>query len=672
MPLIITLLLSLFFFYPMTAVATSAAETSLHLDWLDKSVKPSQDFYKFANGNWQKNNSIPAAYARWGTFNVLEERNQTIIHHLLQSAADNQQNKPGSEEQQIGDFYFSGMDEATINKAGISPLKPEFDRINHIKNNRDLQQVLAHFQMMGVDTVFEFGQMQDFKDSRQVIGVAAQGNLGLPDRDYYLKDDAKLKKIRQYYLQHIANMFKLLGDSAEQSALEAQKIMDIETTFAKASLSRIEQRDPHQIYHPMNLLTLSKVTPNFSWTDYFADIGHPEIKNINLAMPHFFNVMNTELKNRSLTDWKVYLRWQLVSAYARFLPADFVNENFRMASVLTGAKELLPRWKQVLNKENEMLGFAIGKRYVEQTFPASSKVKVQEILTNIRAALKNDLKTLSWMTPETRKAAIQKLNRMEERIGYPDQWRNYASLMIDRGPYILNVMRAEEFNIRRELNKIGKPVDRTEWDMTPQTVNAYYDPSTNRINMPAGILQPPFFDPNAPAAVNYGAIGFVMGHEITHGFDDQGAQFDGQGNLKNWWTPTDLKKFRAMMQGINHQFSHYRVGHLHVQGGLVTGEATADLGGLTLAYRAFHSSKVYKQAKTIQGFTPDQQFFIGAAHVWATNVRPDEANRLVLTDPHPPAIDRVNGTLANMSEFQNAYGFTTNNSMVNLPRIVIW
>lgn len=375
----------------------------------------------------------------------------------------------------------------------------------------------------------------------------------------------------------------------------------------------------------------------------------------------------------ALEDWKIYLRWRLIDSFAPYLSQPFVDQNFKMVSAIGGAEKILPRWKRVVNTENGALGFAIGKLYVEKYFSPAEKQQVLEILQNIRTALREDLQTLGWMTPETRQAALKKLDLMEERVGYPEKWWDYSTLKIDRGPYVLNVIRANEFLIKRDLDKIGKPVDRTEWHMTPQTINAYYDPSMNNINLPAGILQPPFFDPKAPAAVNYGAIGFIIGHEITHGFDDKGALFDGHGNLKNWWTPEDLKKFQAATHCIAEQFSQYKVnGDLAVQGDLVVGEATADLGGLTLAYKAFQSSKAYKNAKTIEGFTPEQQFFLGSAHVWASNIRPEKARHLVTTDPHPPMVYRVNGTLANMPQFQLAFALEEGSPMVNKNRCTIW
>jgi len=657
-----------------TALAAGAPADgdALHLNWLDRSVKPTQNFFEYANGGWQKSHPIPAAYSTWGTFNILQIRNETIIRELIQDAAK-AHGAPGSAEQKVGDFYASGMDEKLINRLGVSPLSPELDAINGISNLKDLQREVAHLQMIGVDAMFGIGEMQDFKDSSRVIGVAGQGGIGLPDRDYYLKPDAKFKQIRAQYVAHLARTFELLGDGKAVAAHEAAIVMSIETRLAKASMSRVEQRNPHAIYHVMDLVELDHATPNFSWSEYFREIGYPQIKRINLAMPKFFGVLGKDLRDVPLNDWKIYLRWRLIDAFAPYLSKPFVDENFRMQSVLTGAKSLRPRWQRVVSAEDDALGFAVGKLYVKKEFPPSSKEAVLKILHNIRAALKSDLGTLPWMTPATRQAAIAKLDLMGERIGYPDKWRDYSTLRIDRGPYVLNVMRANEFEQKRELNKVGKPVDRNEWYMTPQTVNAYYDPSMNNINFPAGILQPPFFDPKAPAAVNYGSAGWVMGHEMTHGFDDQGAQFDGHGNLKNWWTPQDAKRFHAATACISNHFSRYTVdGDLHVQGKLVTGEETADLGGLTLAWRAFHASRAYKDAKTIDGFTPDQQFFLGAAHVWANNIRPAEARRRVTIDPHAPARYRVNGTLANMPQFQKTFDVPAGSPMVNAHRCVIW
>jgi putative endopeptidase len=645
----------------------------LNLDWIDTSISPAQDFYKYANGIWQKNNPIPPEYPSWGSFNMVSEKMQDIIHQMLIKAAADKEAKSGSIQQKVGDFYFSGMDEDSINQLGVKPLQPEFDRIAAIKNLTDLQSEIAHLHQLGVDVFFGFGSMQDYNNSEKMIAAAVQGGLGLPDKDYYLKDTEKFKKIRDAYVAHVAKMFELLGDTPEKAAAEANTVMKLETQLAEVSMSQVEQRDPHAIYHVMDEAQLAQTMPNFSWPAYFAAIGKGDFKSMNLAMPEFFKFLSAQLTAIPLQDWQTYLRWHLIDDYASYLSKPFVDEHFKMAKVLTGTEKLLPRWKRVVLTENAALGFAIGKMYVDEYFSPAAKKQALDILKNIRFVLKQDINHLAWMTPQTRQAALKKLDLMEERVGYPSKWWDYSSLKVDRGPYVLNVMRANQFLVKRDLNKIGKPIDRSEWSMTPQTINAYYDPSMNNLNIPAGILQAPFFDPDAPAAINYGAIGFVMGHEMTHGFDDQGAQFDGHGNLKNWWKPEDLAKFKEATQCIIEQFSQYVVnGDLHVQGKLVIGEAAADLGGITLAYRAFHHSDAYKNAKTIDGFTPDQQFFLGTAHVWAMNMRPEQLQNQVTTDPHPPAQYRVNGSLANIPQFQQAFNIPENSPMVNKKRCVIW
>ncbi|WP_298627813.1 M13 family metallopeptidase [uncultured Legionella sp.] len=653
--------------------ANNPSNYGLHSDWIDSNVSPSQDFYSYANGAWQKNNPIPPEYASWGSFNLVNENVRDIIHQMLIKASENTNAKPGSIEQKVGDFYYSGMDEQSIDKLGIQPLKPEFSKIDEIKTLQDLQNELVHLHHIGVDALFGFGSMQDFKNSKDMIGALMQSGLGLPDRDYYLKDDPKFKKIRDEYVNHIGKMFELLGVTPDVAANNAKTVMEIETKLATASMSQVAQRDPHAIYHMTTVTELDKAYPNFAISKYLAARGQESITNLNMAMPDFFKTVNSLLTDISLEQWKIYLKWHLIDAYASYLSKPFVEQNFKMAKALTGTEKLLPRWKRVVATENGTLGFAIGKMYVDKYFSAKSREEVLDILKNIRIVLEEDINSLSWMSPETRVAALQKLKLMEERVGYPSKWWDYSSLNVDRGPYVLNVIRANEFLINRDLDKIGKPIDRTEWGMTPQTINAYYDPSMNNLNLPAGILQAPFFDPNAPAAVNYGAIGFVIGHEMTHGFDDQGAQFDGNGNLNNWWKPSDLAKFNKATQCISDQYSKYVVdGDLPVQGKLVVGEATADLGGITLAYRAFHRSNAYKDAKTIDGFTPDQQFFLGTAHVWAMNIRPQQLRNQVTTDPHPPALYRVNGSLANMPQFQEAFNLPDDSPMVNKNRCVIW
>ena len=642
-------------------------------NWLDPAVPASQDFFRHANGGWLKANPIPADRSYWGTDTVLEQDNQTFIKTLVESLVTDASLAEGSARHKVADFFFSGMDERSIDAHGVAPLQPEFARIAAMRSRADLSAEFAHLQRIGVGAPLQFAQMQDFKDSTLVIALALQGGLGLPNREYYLKGEPSFVAVRAEYVPHVARMFLLLGDSQADSAREAQVVMALETRLAKASMPDVEQRDPKAIYHVMSLGGAAALTPQLKWSEFVKGVGHPEIASLNIAMPEFFKQLNREITSTPLAEWKTYLRWQLIDSYAADLSKPFVEEDFHMRSVLTGAKELQPRWLRVLRAEDDALGFAIGEMYVAERFSPAAKQAANAMVLRIRDALKADLQTLQWMSPATRRAAIEKLGQMELRVGYPDRWRDYSALQIDRGPYVLNVLRAREFEQRRQWDKIGKPVDRSDWGMTPQTVNAYYDPSLNSLNIPAGILQPPYFDASWPDAVNYGSTGATtVGHELTHGFDDEGAKFDGHGNLKDWWAPEDLKKFQAATRCIADQFSAYTVaGGLHVQGELVKGEAAADLGGLVLAWRALHASPPAKAAPSAR-FTPDQQFFLAFAHSWAGDLRAEQAQEQVTTDPHPPAEFRANGTLANSRDFQAAFGIPESSPMVKNPRCVIW
>jgi putative endopeptidase len=652
------------------ADAPPKAADGLYLDWIDKSVPPGVDFFRYANGNWIKSHPIPPDRSYWGVDSILEQDNQAFIRDLVESLGRGKW-AAGTAERKVADFYASGMDEKAIDAAGVKPLEPEFARIAAIRSVDQVEEEIAHLQSIGVSAPLSLGQMQDFKDSTQVIGVAAQSGLGLPNRDYYLKSEPTFKAARSAYVGHVARMFALLRDAPALAARESKTVMAFETRLADASMSDIEQRNPRAIYHPMTLDAAQAVTPHFDWRLLLTRVGHPEIASLNVGMPDFFRTVDRELERTPIDDWKTYLRWQLLDTYAPFLSAAFVNEDFRMTAALTGAQVLQPRWLRVLHAEDQAIGFAIGRLYVARKFPPEAKAAATAIVERVRDALRADLSTLEWMTPATRTAAAAKLGLMELRVGYPDQWRDYGGLAIDSGPYVLNVMRANTFEFERQLAKIGKPVDRSEWLMTPQTVNAYYDPSMNSLNVPAGILQQPYFDAAWPEAVNYGATGAAVGHEMTHGFDDEGAQFDGYGNLKDWWAPADLEKFRAATHCISAQFSRFTVGTgLHVQGDLVTGEATADLGGLILAWRALHANEA--PPVSMGGFTPDQMFFIAFAHSWASLMRPEQAEELVTTDPHPPADDRTNGTLANSPDFQRAFAISGPGPMVEKDRCVIW
>ena len=573
----------------------------------------------------------------------------------------------------IGDFYDSGMNQSSIDKEAYAPLNPLLQTIDGVSTQAGLQALIPELQLLGVNVLFNVGSQQDFKDSQLMIAGAMQGGLGLPDRDYYCVNTPKFVQIRAAYLQHIAHVFQLIGETPVQAQHHAAVMMKIETALARASLTQIEQRDPYAIYHKMSLAELAKLMPHFAWKPYLQQLGLDSVYDVNIGMPQFFKVLDSLLVSTSLEDWKAYCRWHLLDAFSNFLSKPFVDEAFRFNKVLTGIEVLRPRWQRVVDTVNHSLDFAVGRFYVEHYFSQTSKQKVMSMMTNIRNTFRQVLHNQSWMEVKTKKAALQKLDLMTERVGYPEKWRDYASLKINRGPYVFNVIRANQFNSRYDLAKIGKPVDRDEWNMSPQTMNAYYDPSMNSMTILAGILQPPFFSLSAPAAVNYGAIGFVIGHEMTHGFDDQGALFDGQGNLKNWWTPHDMKQFKALTACISNQFSRYKIkDDIAVQGPLVVGEATADLGGVLLAYQAFHASKEYQDAKIINGLTPDQQFFLGVAHVWAGHVRPELARQLVTMDPHPPMQYRVNGTLANIPAFQHAFGIKMPSKMIHSPQCQIW
>lgn len=657
-----------------------ASPDGVYFDWIDAAIPAREDFFRHANGAWIKAHPIPPDHAYWGVDSILDQDNQNLIRSLVESLAEPAAHKEwpaGSVQRKVLDFYQSGMDERAIEAAGILPLQGEFARIEAISRAADLQDEFAHLQLIGVPAPMQIGQMQDFKDSGQVIAAAGQGGLGLPNRDYYLRPEPMFQAARAGYQQHVARMFQLLGDAPAAAERESRAVMTLETRLAEASMSEVEQRDPNAIYHPMPLARAASLTPHLDWHALFANLGHPQIASVNIGMPRFFQALDRELSATALAEWKTYLRWHLIDAYAPYLTKAFVEEDFRMTSALTGAQELQARWLRVLRAEDEALGFAIGQLYVAQRFPPAAKQAAVEMVGRIRDALRDDLATLAWMSPATRQAAQQKLALMELRVGYPDRWRDYSGLEIVRGPYAQNVLRANEFEQRRQFAKIGLPVDRTEWAMTPQTVNAYYDASLNSLNIPAGILQPPYFDPGWSDAVNYGAMGAAIGHEMTHGFDDEGARFDGYGNLKDWWAPADSTKFRRATRCIAEQYSQFTVdGGLRVQGELVTGEATADLGGLMLAWRAWRALHPAPASYPAQGAaaepTPEQLFFLAFAHSWAGAMRAEQLQQLVTTDPHPPGPFRVNATLANSPDFQAAFHVPSASPMVKADRCVIW
>jgi putative endopeptidase len=641
---------------------------------LDKTCKPCDDFYQFAMGGWMKENPIPPEYSVWGSFSQLADKNQKNLREILEAAASAKA-APGSNEQKIGDFYASCMDAAAIDAAGAKPIEPELTQITAVQTLADLQAETARLHARGVGVLFRFNSTQDAKDSTQEIGAAVQGGLGLPEREYYLKQDEKSAKLREAYERHVANMLTLLGDPADVSGTKAAAVMKIETALATASMKNTDLRDPDKTYHKMTLTELKALTPDFSWESYFNAVGHRELKEINVGQPDFFKALDGQLTATPIADWKTYLRWHLVNSAASGLSEKFVNEEFDFrGKTLTGAKEIQPRWKRCVQATDRHLGEALGQVYVQKYFPPAAKARALEMVHNLLAALKDDLQNLPWMGAETRAQATAKLEAFMLKIGYTDKWRDYSALKIDRRSYAENVVRAAEFDFARRLNKIGKPVDRTEWGMTPPTVNAYNNSSMNEIVFPAGIMQPPFYDPNADDAVNYGGMGAVIGHEITHGFDDHGSKFDGRGNLKDWWTPEDLKNFNARAKCVSDQFDGYVVdGDLHENGKLVLGESIADLGGLAIAYAAYEKSLQGKpRPPDKDGFTPEQRFFLGWAQVWGANERIEYARLMANTNPHPLGRFRGNGPLSNMAEFAKAFGCKHGDAMVREQACKIW
>jgi putative endopeptidase len=644
---------------------------------IDRNAAACQDFNQFANGGWKAANPIPAAFSRWGRFEQLSEQNNEQLRAILDELSKRKNLKPGSNEQKIADFYSACMDKAGVEAQGAKPLEPELARIGAIKDVGGLREAVARFHAHRIPAVFGFGAAQDYKDSRSVIAQAVQGGLGLPDRDFYTKDDERSRKIRDEYVAHVARTFQLLGDDADRAAAAARTVMAVETRLAENSASRVQLRNPEARYNPMTKAQLLELTPHFDWGLYFRGIGLPEVAKINVGQPAYFKAVDKMLTDVPVEDWKTYLRWHLVNAASNTLSSKFVEESFNFnGRFLNGTQEQLPRWKRCVASTDRALGEAVGQFYIEKTFTPQSKAHAQEMVKNLVAALREDLQTLSWMGDETRKRAIAKLDAFVRKIGYPDKWRSYEPLQVGRGAYYNNAVSSGEFEFKRGLGKIGRPVDKTEWGMTPPTVNAYYSPTMNEIVFPAGILQPPFYDPKADDAFNYGGIGAVIGHEMTHGFDDSGAKFDADGNLVMWWTEEDFKKFNARTDCVVKQFDAFEAepGLFH-NGKLVVGESVADLGGLTVAYAAYKKSLEGKpRPKTIAGFTPEQRFFLGWAQVWAQNIRPEAARQRVATDPHPLGQFRINGPLSNMPQFAEAFQCKLGDRMVRPPdqRCQIW
>lgn len=641
---------------------------------MDTSVNACTDFFQYANGSWVNNTQIPAAYSRWGTFNILGDNNQNILKNVLDKA-ETAKATNGSAEQMIGDYYASCMDEAAIEKAGAKPLDPYFKQINSIKSVKDLDKQIALMHAAGMPALFGFGGGADAKNSSMNIANASQGGLSLPNRDFYTKDDAKSVETRAKFVEYMTNMFKLLGDDADMAAKNANTVMTIQTRLANASKSPVELRNPEARYNKRTLAQLNEMTPNFSWDSYMKTRGVPPVQEINVGQPAFFTEVNKMLSDVPLDQWKTYLRWMVLNSSAQSLSKPFVDENFNFFSrYLQGTKEQQPRWKRCVGATDRALGEALGAEFVKTAFTPAAQKRMSELIDNLFAAYRERLAQLEWMSPETRQQAIAKLNTYQRKIGFNQNPRGYAGLKISRASFFENGKAVSQFEIARNLKDIGQKVDKTRWGMSPPTVNAYYNPSFNEIVFPAGILQPPFFNLTADDAINYGAIGAVIGHEITHGFDDQGSQYDADGNLKSWWTKEDRAKFEERAACVTNQFNGYEIQPgLNINGKLTLGENIADLGGLKMAYRAYQKSLEGKpKPEKIDGFTPEQRFFLGYAQVWSTKSTPEFERQQVLTDSHSNARYRVNGPLSNLPQFAEAFGCKTGDKMVRTDSCLIW
>lgn len=632
---------------------------------MDETCKPCEDFYRYANGGWLDRNQIPARYSNWGVFSVLDEGNRERLKVILDSAALAKAPK-GSNVQKIGDFYGACMDTTAIDTAGVKPLQPDLDRVAAIKDVAGLKAVLLAQQKLGFVGPFGFGATPDLKNTNDTIAGIGAAAISLPDRDFYFNTDERSVKIREEFVGHVERMLVLLGTAPDEAKASAQKIFEFEKSFAEKMMTRVQRRDPYASYHKMDLAGVAALAPDFDWKALLKEFRVAETTAINVSEPEFLKLVNAQFTAVPLETWKTWLRWRLVNGTAPFLAKPFEEESFRFRGmVLQGRKEQLPRWQTCTNTVDGLMGEALGQLFVEKHFPPEAKRRMNDLVENLRVTLREELESATWLTPETKKNAVAKLNSFKSKIGYPDKWRDYSAVEVDRGSYYKTARSAALFARTYNISKIGKPVDRTEWGMTPPTVNAYYRPTWNEIAFPAGILQPPFFALDSDDALNYGAIGAVIGHEMGHGFDDQGSKFDAEGNLKNWWTPEDRKKFEERAGCIIDQFNALDVGDgLRHNGKLVVGEALGDIGGLTLAYRAYHRSLNGKEAPVIDGFTGDQRFFLAFARVWGRKHTPEDLQLRLKTDPHPIARFRAIGTLQNMPEFQKAFGCKEGDPMV--------
>jgi putative endopeptidase len=651
------------------------APQSFDLTAIDKTADPCTDFYQYACGNWTKNNPIPPDQVRWGEFTELRERNDWLLYRELETAAVPSPKRTPL-EQKYGDFYAACMDTKLADQKGVKALQPTLDTINAFSDKKQLPAVLATLEIRdGTSGLFSFGVGQDQKDSTQQIAQAGQGGLGLPDRDYYLLDSPRQKKIREDYVAHMSKMFQLAGDTPEKAAAEAQTVMAIETALAQGSMSRTDRRDPAKRYHMMTLVDLQKLTPDFEWQSYLQGIKMGAFQTLNVSYLQFFTTMNGLIGDQSLDAWKSYLRWRALNDAARWLSDPFVQQNFKFyGTELQGQQEMTPRWKRCTQATDGALGEAVGQDWVKKYFGPEKKANMLQLVTALETALHQDIEQLPWMSDDTKKKALEKLALIRNKIGYPEHWRDYSTLQVKRDDLLGNMARAAVFEDRYNLDKLGKPVDETEWLMTPPTVNAYYMPSMNDINFPAGILQPPFYDFSKDAAVNFGGIGVVIGHEMTHGFDDQGSKYDGHGNVVEWQTPDDRKAFTERTDCEVKEYGSFEtVPGVKLNGQLTLGENTADNGGLRIAYLALMNT-LAKQAASpeIDGYTPAQRYFLAFGQVWCENVREQSARNSALVDPHSPGRFRVNGAVQNFDEFGKAFSCKKGSPMYPENSCRVW
>jgi endothelin-converting enzyme/putative endopeptidase len=673
----------------MTAASAPAADKAdkplaslpytpvLDLASMDRSADPCTDFYQYTCGGWQKNNPIPADQASWDVYSKMAQDNKRVLWGILDRLAGETAGRT-PDQQKIGDAFAACTDEGAIEALGAKPLEPQLALVQGMKSKKELPAVLAalHLQTNDDGMFFGFASGQDYADSTRVIAFANAGGLGLPDRDYYLKDDAKSVELREGYAAHVARMFRLLGDGEADARREAGVVMAIETALARGSLTRVEQRDPQKLFHKANARGLQALTPDFDWKPYLDKLGVAGLDAFNVTEPRFYRALDQQLRTRSLDDLKTYLRWHVAHASAPFLSTPFVNENFAFFSkTLHGVPELAPRWRRCVALIDNQIGEALGKEFVKLTFGPDLKAKTQHMTTQIEQAMESEIRNLDWMGPQTKKKALEKLHGIVNKIGYPDKWRDYSALEIKRDDFLGNVQRGDAFEVRRQLAKIGKPVDRGEWGMTPPTVNAYYDAQMNDINFPAGVLQPPLFDAKLDDAPNYGNTGGTIGHELTHGFDDEGRQFDATGNLRDWWTKKDADEFKKRTTCLTDQYAKYVVvDDIHINSKLTLGEDLADFGGLVLALIAYHAEEAKSpHPDTVRdGFTPDQRFFIGMAQWACSNERPEDLRVHAATDPHSPNRYRVNGLVANFAEFEKAFSCKPGQPMAPVKRCRVW